>query len=271
VSCADIRLQIDRLLQVTAPGSDHRLEQIRAHTRSCAACADYLDRAVQVEQMLVKLPEVEPSPDLCLRVMEQLTEQAPLVSSSQPPASAILTAKRPEEEISCAELRLQIDRQPLVTSTEHKLEQIRAHARSCADCAEYLESSVQVEQMLLSLPEVEPCPDLCLRVMEQLPEQAPEPAPEPGFAATLLQSLLKNLGVLLVCAGLVVAGGAGWLGNRLSESVLNLQIFPKLPALAPAEQPLMLVAIACLLVLLSINGGGSRRHRNRPAVAPSDS
>jgi hypothetical protein len=268
-------MQIDRLLQLTAPGSDHRLEQIRVHTRSCADCAEYLDSAVHVEQMLLSLPEIEPCPDLCLRVMAQLTEQAPLVSSSRPQASALLTARptQPGEELSCAETRLRIDRQPQVTApgSDHKLEQSRAHARSCADCAEYLDSAVQVEQMLLSLPEIEPCPDLCLRVMaqltEQVPEQAPVPEPEPGFASRAMQWLLKNLGVLLVCAGLAVASGAGLLGNRFSESVLTLQFFPKLPALVPAEQPAMLVAIACLLLLLSINGG-SRQHRNTPEPTP---
>ena len=72
MSCTDIRLQIDRQPQVSGPSSGHEFEQIRAHTQSCGHCAEYLDRAEQVEQMLLNLPEIEPRPDLCLRVMEQL-------------------------------------------------------------------------------------------------------------------------------------------------------------------------------------------------------
>jgi hypothetical protein len=214
--------------------------------------------------MLLNLPEIEACPDLHLRVMEQVTEQVPQQLQEPEPRSGF---------VSCAEIRLQIDRQPKVTapSSDNMLEKISAHTQSCVHCAEYLDSAEQVEQMLLSLPEIEPCPDLCLRVMEQLneqvPEQDPEPEPRPGLVPTLLQQLLKNLGILLACAGLVAANRADLLGNRLSELVPALHIFPKLPALVPAEQTVVYFAIACLLLLLSIKGRpGQDRNTTKPST-----
>lgn len=163
--------------------------------------------------------------------------------------------------MSCTDIRLQIDRRPRVTdpSSDHELEQIRAHTRSCGHCAEYLDRAEQVEQMLLNLPEIEPRPDLCLRVMEQLnelvPEQAPEPEPRPGFVSPLLQQLLKNLSVLLACAGLLASSRADLPAYWLSEIVVSSRIILGLSALVPLEQSAMLLAIACLLLLLSIKAG----------------
>ena len=156
--------------------------------------------------------------------------------------------------MSCADIRLQIDRQPQVSdpSSDHDLEQIRAHTRSCGPCAEYLDRVEQVEQMLLNLPDIEPCPDLCLRVMEQLneqvPEQAPAPEPRPGFVSPLLQQLLKNLSVLLACAGLLAISRADLPAYPLSEIVVSPRIILGLSALVPLEQSAMLLAIACLLL-----------------------
>jgi hypothetical protein len=163
--------------------------------------------------------------------------------------------------VSCTDIRLQIDRQLQVsdTSSDQKLEQIRAHTQSCAHCAEYLDRVEQVEQMLLNLPEIEPDPDLCLRVMEQLneqvPEQAPEPEPKPGFVSPLLHQLLKNLAVLVACAGLLAGSRADLSAFRFGETVLSPHVILGLSALVPLELAAALFAIACLLLLLSINVG----------------
>ncbi len=77
MSCTDIRTQIDRLLQTSGHGSEQSPSKIRAHTQLCEQCAEYLERTEQVEQLLQNLPDIEPNPDLCHRVMQQLTEQEP--------------------------------------------------------------------------------------------------------------------------------------------------------------------------------------------------
>ena len=166
--------------------------------------------------------------------------------------------------MSCTDIRLQIDRQPRVSdsSSDQELEQISAHTRSCVNCAEYLERAEQVEQMLLNLPEIEPCSDLCVQVMarlnKQVPQQAPEPEPSPGLVSPLVQQLLKNLSVLLACAGLLASSRTELPAYWLSEIVVSPRIILGLSALVPLEQSAMLLAIACLLLLLSIKAGPRR-------------
>jgi hypothetical protein len=127
------------------------------------------------------------------------------------------------------------------------------------NCAEYLDRAEQVERMLLNLPEIEPRPDLCSRVMERLSEQEPELAPEPepraGFVSPLLQQLLKSLGVLLACAGLLASTRVDLLVNRLIEIVVSPRIiFGPSVSLQTGQSAVLFVA-ACLLLLLSIKAG----------------
>jgi hypothetical protein len=113
--------------------------------------------------------------------------------------------------------------------------------------------------MLLDLPEIEPAPELCLRVMEQLNEQVPEQGavrePKPGFVSPLVQQLLKNLSVLLACVGLLASIRADVSAYRLTQMVMSPRIINGLSAPVPTEQPAMLIAMACLLLLLSLKAG----------------
>jgi len=163
--------------------------------------------------------------------------------------------------VSCTDIRLQIDRQPRVSdsSSGQELEQIRAHTRSCVDCAEYLDRAEQVERMLLSLPEIEPCADLSVRVTarlnKQLPRQAPEPEPSPELVSPLARQLLKNLSVLLACAGLLVGVRADLLARRFVEFVASPHIILGPSALVQSGQAAVFLVTACLLLLLSIKAG----------------
>lgn len=172
--------------------------------------------------------------------------------------------------MSCTDIRLQIDRQPRLSdsSSDQELEQIRAHTRSCVNCAEYLDSAEQVEQMLLNLPEIEPCSDLCVQVMarlnKQVPQQAPEPEPSPGLVSPLVQQLLTNLSVLLACAGLLVSVRADLSAHRIIEFVASPHIILGPSALVQSGQTAVFFVAACLLLLLSIKAGPRPdRIRNR--------
>jgi hypothetical protein len=163
--------------------------------------------------------------------------------------------------VSCTDIRLQIDRQPRVSdsSSDQELEQIRAHTRSCVNCAEYLDRAEQVEQMLLNLPEIEPCSDLSVQVMarlnKQVSQQAPEPRPSPGLVSPLVQQLLKNLSVLLACAGLLASVRAGLSAHPFIEFVAGPHIIFGPSALVQSGQTAVFFVTACLLLLLSLKVG----------------
>jgi len=172
--------------------------------------------------------------------------------------------------VSCTDIRLQIDRQPRVSgsSSDQELEQIRAHTRACANCAGYLDRAEQVERMLLSLPEIEPCSDLSVQVMarlnEQVSRQAPERRPGPGRVSPLVRQLLENLSVLLACAGFLVGVRAGLSTHRFIEFVAGPHIILGPSALVRSGQTAVFFVAACLLLLRSIKvGARADRIRNR--------
>lgn len=163
--------------------------------------------------------------------------------------------------MSCTDIRTQIDRQPKISADEadggldHTIVQIRAHAQSCGQCAEYLDNTEQVEQLLMSLPEIEPGAGLSSRVMKRLTEQRfeqpPSPRPRPAFVSLLVQQLLRNVSFLLACAGLLAGSSAELLARRLGGITLS-------PALVSSRPTAILLAFACLLLLLSLKAGTVR-------------
>lgn len=172
--------------------------------------------------------------------------------------------------MSCTAIRLQIDRRPRVSgsSPDRELERITAHTRSCVDCAEYLAKAEQVEQMLLTLPEIEPRVDLCVQVMarldKQVPRQAPEPEPRRGLVSPLVQQLLMKLSVLLACAGLLASVRADLLAHRFIELVASPHLMLGPSELVRSGQTALFFVSACLLLLLGIKvGPRPGRIRNR--------
>ncbi len=92
------------------------------------------------------------------------------------------------------------------------------------------------------------------QLTELKPEQAPEPEARAAFVLPLVQQLLRNLSPLLACVGLLAASNADLLARRLNE-IAVLPYILELPALEPSEPSSILLAGACLLLLLSINAG----------------
>jgi hypothetical protein len=122
--------------------------------------------------------------------------------------------------------------------------------------------------MLLSLPEIVPCSDLCVQVMarlnKQVPQHAPEPEPSPGLFSPLVPQLLKSLSVLLACAGLLVGVRADLPAHRFIEFVASPHIILGPSALVQSGQAAVFFVTACLLLLLSIKAGPRPdRIRNR--------
>jgi hypothetical protein len=163
--------------------------------------------------------------------------------------------------MSCTDYRLQIDRQARVSGpqTDPELERIRAHARSCPGCAAYLDGVELVERRLLDLPELEPSPELSVRVMERLSRQAgertSEPEPATGLVTPLVQQLLLNLGFLLACVGLLAGIGSDFPANLLREIGLSTNLLLRLSERVPFDPTGMIVAVGCLLVVLAIMAG----------------
>lgn len=163
--------------------------------------------------------------------------------------------------MSCADVRLQIDRQPRISDPDAgaEFERIRAHARSCPECAAHLGSVELLEQRLLELPEIEPGPEFQSRVMERLDEQVGERAARPeagrGGVPPLLQQLLGNLGVLLACVGLLAGLRADLPAYLLRKIGLSTSLFLRLSDVVTRDPAAMIVAVACLLLVLSILTG----------------